>query len=247
VSGKGPRIDAFDLPSGRVLAGKYVVEGKLGVGWEGEVYKVVERRTGVRRAAKIFFPQRNVRDRAVRFYAKKLERLRHCPILIQYHHSETLRLQGVPVTCLLSEYVEGDLFGDFVRRPRARGLPAFEAMHLLYPIVRGVEDIHVAGEYHGDLHEGNVLVRRKGIFFDVKLVDFYHYGAPTAAHRRDDVVDLVRLLHTAVGGRERYPVQPPEIKAICKGLRRDLILRAFPTVRRLREHLESFAWSGRRR
>ena len=203
-------ISAFDLPAGRVIGGKYVVEGKLGGGWEGEVYKVVEQRTGVHRAAKLFYPQRNHRDRAVRFYAQKLERLRACSLVIQYHHSEQIRSRGEPVTCLISEYVEGELLCDFIARQRGRRLSPFEALHLTYVLARGLEEIHRHREYHGDLHEANVLVRRQGILFDVKAVDFYHWGRPTAAHRRDDVVNLIRLLYDAVGGRSRYAGQPDE-------------------------------------
>jgi hypothetical protein len=99
-------------------------------------------------------------------------------------------------------------------------------------------------EYHGDLHDTNVLVSRVGILFDVRVVDFYHWGAPTAAHRFDDVADLIRLLYDAVGGRRRYASQPPVIKNICRGLRKDLIRRSFPTARHLREHLESFSWES---
>jgi hypothetical protein len=238
------RIDAFDLRPGRVIGGKYVVESRLGGGWEGEVYKVLEQKTGARRAAKLFFPQRNVRDRAVTFYAKKLERLRKCPIVIQYHHSETLRYRGVTITCLISEFVEGELLSDFVARRRGKRLQTFEALHLTYALARGLEAVHAVREYHGDLHDTNVLVSRVGILFDVKLVDFFHWGAPTAAHIRDDVADLVRLLYDAVGGRRRYASQPPEIKAICRGLRRDLIAREFPTARHLREYLERFNWSS---
>ena len=64
----------------------------------------------------------------------------------------------------------------------------------------------------------------------------------TAAHIRDDVVDLIRLLYDAVGGARWYASQPREIKAICRGLRRDLIHRTFPTARHLREYLEIFSW-----
>ncbi|MHC4416538.1 MAG: protein kinase domain-containing protein [Planctomycetota bacterium] len=242
---KSPRkIDSFDLQPGRVIGGKYVVDGRLGGGWEGEVYKVVENRTGVCRAAKLFFPQRNVRDRAVRFYAKKLERLRKCAIVIQYHHSEIVRQRGVPITCLISEYVEGELLSDFVVRQPGKRLHPFEALHLTYALARGLEEIHKVREYHGDLHDGNVLVSRQGIGFDVKLVDFYHWGAPTAGHFRDDVADLIRLLYDAVGGQRWYGSQPPEIRAICRGLRRDLIRRAFPSARHLREYLESFSWDS---
>jgi tRNA A-37 threonylcarbamoyl transferase component Bud32 len=236
------KIETFDLQPGQVLAGKYLVNAALGAGWEGEVYKVTETRTGIHRAAKLFYPQRNVRDRAVTFYAKKLERLRKCPIVIQYVHTEAIRRRGHPVTCLISEYVDGELLCDFVRRHRGRRLPSFEALHLLYAMAKGLEEIHRVREYHGDLHEGNVLVNRRGIHFEVKLLDFYHWGAATAAHIRDDVADLVRLLYDAVGGRRHYASQPDEIKAICRGLRRDLIGRSFPTAHHLRTYLESFSW-----
>lgn len=237
-------IQSFELKPGRRIGGKYTVEAKLGGGWEGEVYKVIEGRTGAHRAAKLFFPKRNVRDRAVTYYARKLERLRKCPIVIQYHHSETVRHRGVPITCLISEYVEGELLSSFVARQPGKRLHPYEGMHLIYALARGLEEIHKVREYHGDLHDANVLVSRVGLFFDVKLVDFYHWGAPTAAHIREDVVDLVRLLYDAVGGRRRYASQPPEIKNICRGLRRDLIGQAYPTARHLREYLESFAWES---
>lgn len=237
-------ITSFELKPGRVIGGKYVVHAKLGGGWEGEVYKVVERKTGAHRAAKLFFPKRNIRDRAVTFYARKLERLRKCPIVIQYHHSETVRHRGVPITCLISEYVEGELLSRFIARQPGKRLHPYEALHLTYALARGLEQIHKVREYHGDLHDGNVLVGKAGIFYDVKLVDFFHWGSPTPAHIREDVIDLVRLLYDAVGGRKRYASQPPEIKAICRGLRRDLIGRDFPTARHLREYLEVFTWSA---
>jgi len=54
------RIEVFDFKPGRVLAGRYAVEAFLDSGWEGEVYRVVEERTGVCRAAKVLYPQRNL-------------------------------------------------------------------------------------------------------------------------------------------------------------------------------------------
>ena len=81
----GPRIDSFEFEAGRTLGGRYEVIDKLGSGWEGEVYRVREVRTGIQRAAKIFFPHRNERDRAARFYARKLHKLRDCHMVIHYH------------------------------------------------------------------------------------------------------------------------------------------------------------------
>jgi tRNA A-37 threonylcarbamoyl transferase component Bud32 len=225
-----------------VLGGKYVVQRKLGAGFEGEVYEVVESRTGVTRAAKLFYPHRNERDAAVKRYARKVDRLRHCRVVTQYHHSESLRLRQTYVTCLISEFVEGELLSSFVKRQRGRRLGSFEAGHVLLALASGLAEIHAMGEYHGDIHDDNVMIVRRGVAFDLKLIDFYNWGRPSAAHRRDDVVDTVRILYDLVGGARHYPRQPIWIKDICRGLRRDLILRRFPTAAALRQHLETFRW-----
>ena len=236
------RTGRFDLRAGQVLGGKYVVEAYLGGGLEGEVYRVRETRTQVRRAAKLFNPHENSRDTAARLYARKLDRLRDCSIVIQYHQSESLWLDGRRVTCLISEYVDGVILADFVAAHAGKRLRPFEALHLIYPIVCGLEQMHARKEYHGDLHEHNVLLRQRGIFFDVKCVDFYNLGRYSGRRRQDDIVDLVRLLHWTVGGRRWYARQPIAIKGICRGLRRDLILERFPRAGRLRAYLESFPW-----
>ena len=52
------RPTPFNLEPGRRL-GRYVIHHSLGSGYEGEVYVVEERGTGIYRAAKIYFPQRD--------------------------------------------------------------------------------------------------------------------------------------------------------------------------------------------
>ncbi len=131
--------DGFRLAPGRVLAGKYVVGEQLGKGWEGEVYHVTEVGTGVERAAKFFFPQRNPDNRAVLFYAKKLDKLRTCPIVIQYHTQEAFRYKGERITFLISDYVEGQLLSEFVASQPGKRLHWFEALHLVYALAKGVE------------------------------------------------------------------------------------------------------------
>ena len=236
------RITSFNFQPHDNLAEKYIVKRKLGGGWEGEVYEVIEQRTGIRRAAKVFFPQRNQRDKAVRIYARKLEKLRHCSMVIQYHHSETIIFEDQHVTMLISEFVDGFLLENFVKMTRGKRLPPFEAMTFLHTLATGIAEIHDVGEYHGDLHAGNVLVLRRGIFFEVKLVDFYNWGKPAAAHFRDDVKDVIRLFYDTLGGKKHYANQPDVVKQICFGQRSDLVTRAFPTMQDLVDHLESFEW-----
>ena len=54
----------FDFPPGKSVAGKYHIERLLGSGWEGEVYVIVERNTGIRRAAKFYYPHRDPTGKA---------------------------------------------------------------------------------------------------------------------------------------------------------------------------------------
>lgn len=242
VTVQPPRVRRFELAPGRVIGGKYVVERLLGRGWEGEVYKVHERRTGASRAAKVFFPQRNQGDRALRFYARQLEKLRRCPLIITYHHSEQLRWRGLEVSVLISEYVEGTLLEDYIAAQPQSRMPLFEALHVLHGLAAGVEKIHDLREYHGDLHEGNVLVKRRGIGFELKLVDFHDRGRAALKNIRADVVDLVRTFCTCLGGRGAYPGMPPLARGIIRNLRRDLIARDFPTAGHLRRFIEALSW-----
>jgi tRNA A-37 threonylcarbamoyl transferase component Bud32 len=236
------KIAGFDLEPGSLLADKYIVESFLGRGWESEVYLVRERGTRIERAAKLFFPQHNRSDRATKFYARKLHKLRHCPILIQYHTQEKIKYEGIPITVLVSEYVEGKMLSAFLKEQPRKRLTPFEGLHLLHVLAAGVENIHRAREYHGDIHDDNVMLNRHGLGFEVKLVDFYNWGAPNAENIREDVYDLIRLFYDALGGRKHYANQPKVVKDVCCGLKRSLIARKFKTAGRLRAHLENLSW-----
>ncbi len=85
-------------------------------------------------------------------------------------------------------------------------------------------------------------MRRSGISFQLKIFDFFYRGRPCRSEMQDDILDAVRLLYDALGGRHHYADQPPEIKAVCCGLKHGLILGKFPTSHKLRRHLETFVW-----
>lgn len=240
---QGRRIDRFDFEPGTILLRKYEIVSQLGRGWEAEVYMVRETSTGIVRAAKFWFPHRNPHNRAARFYAKKLHKLRHCPILIQYHTQETITFESMPVRFLVSEYVEGELLCHFLARQPERRLNGFQALHLLHTLASGIEGIHRLHEYHGDLHDGNIIVRRYGLSFDLKLVDMFHWGPAKPENIHGDVFDLIRLFYDAVGGQAHYAQQPAEVKAIVCGLKRSLILKKFRNAGQLRQYLETMEWS----
>jgi len=237
------RIDSFNLATGRILARKYEIIALLGAGWEGEVYLIRELTTGIERTAKLFFPQRNLKDKSAKFYAKKLHDLRHCPITIQYSSQEVITIKGEQVTLLISEYVEGELLSQFITRQPGKRLQSFQAIHLLYALTRGMECIHSMGEYHGDLHSDNIIVQRYGLKFNLKLVDLFHLGAPRKEYIHTDTVDMIHILYEALGGQKHYAKQPGEIKAIINGLKRSLILKKFRNATQLRQNLETMQWN----
>ncbi len=238
------RIDSFGLEPGEIISEKFEVIEILGAGWEGEVYLVSELRTGIARTAKLFFPQRNPRDRTLKTYARKLHKLRQCPIVIQYHSLDSTFFQGSKISILISEYVEGQLLSVFLKSQKGQKLSPFQGIHLLYALTRGIEAIHATRDYHGDLHPENIIVQRFGLGFELKLLDMFNWGAPSGENYRNDLCDLIRVFYDVLGGAKTYSRQPPEVKEICCGLKRSLILKKFRSANQLRSHIETMHWSG---
>ncbi len=236
------RLTSFDFKPGTKLVNKYRVMEHLGGGWEGEVFRIREILTGIDRAAKFFYPHRNPRDRAVKFYAKKLHKLRGCPVVIQYVTQERIEVQGQTVTFLVSEYAEGQVLTRFIAEQPNRRLTPFEALHLLQALSRGVAQVHLLRESHGDLHAGNVMVRRQGLSFDVKIIDFFQWDGAKPEQLQDDVRGLVEILHASVGGARHYSRQPPVVKNIVRGLKSTLIRKQFRNAVHLRDYLEDLIW-----
>lgn len=236
------RIQSFDFEPGRILARQYEVLEKLGDGWEGEVYKIKDRQTGIPRAAKLFFPHRNKKQKTSTMYAQKLYRLQDSPVVIKYNHQETILFQNQPVMMLISEFVEGPILSAYLAKCPGKRLSPFQAVHLLYSLTLGIENIHRLGEYHGDLHTDNIIVRRHGLSYDLKLLDFFHWGRVSKANREEDICKLIDVFYEALGGQKHYAKHPKEIKAICCGRKRSLLLKKFRSASDLRTYLEALAW-----
>ena len=236
------KIKRFDFLPGRTVAGKYLIEHALGSGYEGEVYAIRERTTGIRRAAKFYYPHRDPLGKSAISYARKMDALRHCPILLQYHHQELATVQRKKVVVVVSELFEGRQLSSFLSQQPDGKLTTFEALHVLYALARGIAPIHARGEYHGDIHDDNIMVRRQGIGFDVRLVDFFDLGKPTRKKIWKDVLNLVMVFHTIVGGRAHYAQQPKVVKDIIRGLKDSLILARFQSAGDIQRHLEHIDW-----
>ncbi|MBB71327.1 MAG: serine/threonine protein kinase [Legionellales bacterium] len=233
----------FELPPGRLLGRHYRVIEFLGHGWEGEVYKVEETATGIIRAAKLFYKNRyEFKQRTPISYAKKLYKLRACPIVIQYHHQDIVSVKGETIDFLVSDLADGEVLSDYIAEQPQRRIQPFEALHLFYAIVQGVEHIHFLGEYHGDIHADNIMVQRKGLHFDVKLIDLRHLGRPSRQQIQHDVYDLIALFYQMIGGLKYYHRMPENIKAIILGRKQSLINKHFKMAGHLRLFMENLEW-----
>jgi serine/threonine protein kinase len=239
---KAVKIDGFHFETGRILGNKYEILSQLGAGWEAEVYLLKELETGIERAGKFFFPHRNVNNKAVKFYAKKLHKLRDCPVLIQYLTQEKMTFKGHSITYLVSEFVEGEMLDTWMQKRKGKRLTPYMAAHLLHEMARGMESVHALNEYHGDLHSGNIMIRRVGIRFDIKMLDVIHWWGTRPENIKEDVFDLVRIFYDVIGGKKYYASQPAPVKEICCGLKRSLISRKFTTAGKLRRYLETMNW-----
>lgn len=230
----------YHFQPGRKLGRHYVVTEFLGQGWEGEVYKVEEIATGIFRAAKVFYPHRYLnKNKPHVAYAKKLYKLRDCSVMIQYHHKDTIIIKGKPVDFLVSDFADGMMLSEFLDNQPGKRLLPFEALHLFYALVQGVEQIHFLGEYHGDIHSDNIIVKRKGLHFDVKLIDLLHLGRSTKLRIQDDVVKMIWVFHEILGGQKHYRNVPQQLKKIILGRKIGLIDKAFKNAGELRLFIEN--------
>lgn len=232
----------FELIPGRILARNYKVISYLGNGWEGEVYKVEECRTGILRAAKLFYKHCYNYSKPHIYYAKKLYNLRTCPIIIQYHNQDVVTIKKEKVDFLISDYVSGEVLSEFILSQRGKRLTPFEALHLFYSLVQGIEHIHFLGEYHGDIHSDNIMVIRKGLNFEVKLIDLLHLGRTTRQKIQEDVYDLIQVFFEMIGGQKHYKNMPDYIKGIICGRKKKLIAEKFKMAGHLRVYIEHLDW-----
>lgn len=238
------KITEFNFKSGKSLAGKYTINQKIGEGYESEVYTIKEVGTKIERVAKFFFPHLNEREQASKYAALKLHKLQDCPSVVQYHFHGTITVKGQQVHYIVSQFLEGEPISEYIARKKGKKVEPYEALNILYAIVNAVLCVHQKNENHGDIHEDNIFIQRKGVQFDIKLIDLFHSGPQGKGKlKKDDVVDICAVLYELVGGKKYYAKSSPEIKYICCGLKRSLILKKFPTLQKLKDHLDSFTWN----
>ncbi len=145
------------LSAGEVVAGRYEVRERLGVGGMGAVYRVFDRSLSEEVALKVL----------------RID-LASSPVALDRFGAETKlgRKISHPNVCRVFDIGRADGFvfltmelvaGETLRTHIARGdLPVLERIRLFEQIARGLAAVHARGTLHRDLKPENVLVRPDG-------------------------------------------------------------------------------------
>jgi eukaryotic-like serine/threonine-protein kinase len=159
-----------------VVAQRYEVEGPLGSGGMGIVYRVRDRLLDEVLALKVLgpgIPDAGLAER-LRLEMKLARRVSHENVCRIHDYGEDAQLHYISM-----ELVEGL---DLKRGLLAHGPPpAEQALDVALQVVAGLEAIHRAGILHRDLKSANIMLGRNGL---VKLMDFgiaKAVGSPPAA------------------------------------------------------------------
>jgi serine/threonine protein kinase len=161
----------FPAPTGpAIVDGKYLIEGSLGHGGMGFVYRARHIELKKSFALKLVQPHKSHRsDYLARFRieAQALGRLNH-PNIVQVTDFGVDPRAG---PYLVMEYIEGITLSEYIKHRRT--LPLDEALPLFSSIAWALDYAHDSGILHRDLKPANVLLFTRGTGdHDAKIVDF---------------------------------------------------------------------------
>jgi serine/threonine-protein kinase len=143
--------------------GSYQIEGWIGAGGMGEVYKALDTKLNRQVAIKVLLPAvADDPDRLARFS-------REAHVLASLNHPHIAQIHGLEdtgVLALVMELVEGPTLAD---RIATGAMPAGEALSIATQIAEALEAAHEQGIIHRDLKPANIKVREDGT---VKVLDF---------------------------------------------------------------------------
>jgi serine/threonine-protein kinase len=172
LSSEAPTAGAIDpTEAGSVIAGRYVVEGRIAKGGMATVYVARQLRVNRRVAIKVLRAPDDdalAADFQERFLleAETLASLDHPHIVTLYDFGELPDGRYF----LVMELIEGPRFTDLIK-PGPLQPP--HAVHLILQVCRALRYAHKRGVVHRDLKPGNLLVKRDEEGNEhVKVVDF---------------------------------------------------------------------------
>lgn len=165
-----PRHQA-ELPVGQVVAEKYAIQGLLGVGGFGTVYRAIQQPVGRSVALKVVHP-RHAHDPQLRarFFreAKLVAQLNDRSVVTLHDYGESPEV-GL---YMAFELVEGATLAALIREGPQ---PPERVANILLQLLRALSEAHAQGMIHRDLKPANImLVEESGAPYreGVRLLDF---------------------------------------------------------------------------
>lgn len=219
-AGSAPTSDGRDTVEPQVDAARFVLQGRIGAGNHGVVFRAADRHLGRQVAIKRFSHFLADDPRAMRRITREVETLARVshPNVVTVH--DLVRMpdgDGEVVPHLVMELVEGTSLRDLLAE---RG-PSPRSVTVVMGVLDGLAACHRAGILHLDIKPANVLVTPGG---GIKIVDFGiaraasdatatvagtpHYMAPEQydgrADERSDVYSVGCLLFETLTGRAPF-------------------------------------------
>ncbi len=164
-------LSRVELGRARVLANRYALEGRLGRGGMGEVWRAKRLDDGLEVAVKL------LREDLARDESAKKRFVREARAAAAVTHPNVVALYDVhesdETPFLVMELLHGETLGERLRRKGALGVA--ETAAVLLPVFDAVEAAHAAGVVHRDLKPDNVYLAREGVDAErvsVRVLDF---------------------------------------------------------------------------
>src|SRR4051812_24447687 len=165
--------DAPDRMLGQVLGGQFRIEGHLGTGGFGDVYRAVQEKTGQLVALKLLKPRYG---KGAPSMERQLARFRReMKVCAELHHAHVVRLidSGETDTGLLFsvfEFVPGPTLAELLREKGA--LTVRGAIDLMSQVLDALVCAHGKGVIHRDLKPNNIMVSTTGARPQATVLDF---------------------------------------------------------------------------
>ncbi len=167
----------LSLPGPQVIAGRYLLESRLGRGAMGQVYlakdnKFATKKLAVKTVRQDILSSDNLQEGEA---IARFEREAQAAASIQHPNTVSVTDFGETpdgIFYLVMEYVEGETLHKLLRREGT--LSVKRAVRLLRQIADGVDAAHDLGILHRDLKPANIFIMQKGKGGDgfVKVGDF---------------------------------------------------------------------------
>ncbi|MFO0587421.1 MAG: serine/threonine-protein kinase [Polyangiaceae bacterium] len=201
--------------TGKVLAGRYELGKRLGVGGMGEVYRAHHLALGVEVAVKVMHPYVAVVDE----YARRFRREAHAASLL--HHRNVVRVidfgEDQGHLYIAMELLRGENVAQWLHRAIGAPPPVAEVLDVFSQVLDAFEAAHAAGIVHRDLKPENVFL---AIEADgkriVKVVDF---GLAHVDDYRDTGPTLTK--QDIVSGTPEY-MSPEQCRSLAVGPSTDI-------------------------